>query len=217
MGQSTQYGLHQRNNYYVSYLALKNEKTGEIGFIDQYNGVKHRKFSLDAGFFSNGDVYTISRDEFKVFTTDMSRQGPAFEMSKNFPLGYEISDDIYFRHLLGARRDPGTHSWVVLYNESGPYSENSRDYYIDGDDWGYYKSTYKIGILDPQGNLTQVFDTGEYVKTYSFSSIDMYMIRDNIIRFDVLQKGEYPILRGEVDLVTGRYTNISGGYNNLAK
>lgn len=201
----------------VSYtmLVLKDTHTGWMKYIDTIGGMYGG--GEDAGFFSNGDVYTISRDEFKVFTTDMSQQGPVFEMSKNFPLGYEISDEIYFRHLLGARRDPQTHSWVVLYNESGPYSEDGRDYYIDGDDWGYYKSTYKIGILDPQGRLTQVYDTGEYVHTYNFTSIDMYMIRDNVIRFEVLQKGEHPILRGEVDLVTGRYTNISGGYNNLAK
>lgn len=198
----------------VSYtiLVLKDTHTGQMKYIDTIGGMYGG--SEDAGFFSNGDVYTIALDEFKVFTTDMNQQGPVFEMSKNFPLGSGLSEDIGFRHLLAARRDPNDHSWVVLYNESGPYSENARDYYIDGDDWGFYKSTYKIGILDPQGKLTKVYDTGEYVMTYSFRTVEMYMAQDNVIRFSVLFKGYAPQLEGEINLTTGEYINISGGYNS---
>ncbi len=195
-------------------IVLKDTETGQMKYIDTIGGMYGG--SESAGFFSNGDVYTIGLDEFKVFTTDMSQQDPVFEMSKNFPLGSELTGDIYFRHLLAARRDPDNHSWVVLYNEA-PYEEDANDWYMP-DDFGdnFYKSTYKIGILDPQGNLTKVYDTGEHVMTYSFRTVEMYMKPGNIIHFSVLIKGT-PQLEAELDLNTGEYTCISGGYNEWAK
>ncbi len=209
------YSLWTGNRYGggdVSYdqIILKNNQTGQLKYIDTIGGMYGG--SEDTGFFSNGDVYTIALDEFKVFTTDMAQQEPAFEMSKNFPLGSGLGEDVYFRHLLSARRNPDDHSWIVLYNE-GP--ENN--VYIDGDSWGYYNSTYKIGILDPQGNLTKVYDTGEYVKSYAFNVIEMYMAGDNVIHFEVLHKGTTPGLKAELDLTTGRYTCLYGGYNQVGK
>ena len=119
-----------------------------------------------------------------------------------------------FRHLLAARRDPATHSWVVLYNEGVEY-ENYADNFIDYKNLSdnFYNSTYKIGILDPQGNLTKVYDTGEHVMTYSFRQVSMYMEEGDINNFKVLHKGVTPQLHGQLDLKTGEYTCISGGYN----
>ena len=145
----------------INSIYLVENATGDVKYIDTIGGMYGG--SESAGFFSNGDVYTIGLDEFKVFTTDMSQQGPVFEMSKNFPLGEDAVEKGGFRHLLSARRDPATHSWVVLYNEA-PYQADANDWYMDGDlGYNFYKSTYKVGILDPQGNLTKVYDTGEYV------------------------------------------------------
>ena len=198
----------------ISYgqIVLKNNHTGQMKYIDTIGGMYGG--SEYAGFFSNGDIYTIALDEFKVFTTDINQQGPVFEMSKNFPLGSGLAEDMGFRHLLAARRDPNDHSWVVLYNESGPYCKEASDYYMEGSlGDNFYKSTYKVGILDPQGRLTKVYDTGEYVMTYSFRTVEMYMAADNVIRFSVLFKGVSPQLEGEINLKTGEYTCISGGYN----
>ena len=197
----------------VSYsdIYLVENATGKVKFIDNIGGMYGG--SESCGFFSNGDVYTIGLDEFKVFTTDMSQNGPVFEMSKNFPLGAELTGDVYFRHLLAARRDPVSHSWTVLYNEA-PYRADANDWYMDGDlGDNFYKSTYKVGILDPQGNLTRVYDTGEHVFTYAFRTVEMYMKPGDILHFEVLFKGEHPQLQAELDLKTGRYTCISGGYN----
>ena len=62
--------------------------------------------------------------------------------------------------------------------------------------------------------MTKVYDTGEYVMTYSFRTVEMYMAQDNVIRFSVLFKGYDPQLEGEINLTTGEYINISGGYNS---
>jgi len=195
----------------INSIYLVENATGDVKYIDTIGGMYGG--SESAGFFSNGDVYTIGLDEFKVFTTDMSQQGPVFEMSKNFPLGDDAVEKGGFRHLLSARRDPATHSWVVLYNEA-PYQADANDWYMDGDlGYNFYKSTYKVGILDPQGNLTKVYDTGEYVMTYAFRQIKMHMETGDILYFSVLHKGTNPHLEGKIDLKTGEYTCISGGYN----
>ena len=122
----------------INSIYLVENATGDVKYIDTIGGMYGG--SESAGFFSNGDVYTIGLDEFKVFTTDMSQQGPVFEMSKNFPLGDDAVEKGGFRHLLSARRDPATQSWVVLYNEA-PYQADANDWYMDGDlGYNFYKS-----------------------------------------------------------------------------
>ena len=195
----------------INSIYLVENATGNVKYIDTIGGMYGG--SESAGFFSNGDVYTIGLDEFKVFTTDMSQQGSVFEMSKNFPLGDDAVEKGGFRHLLSARRDPATQSWVVLYNEA-PYQADANDWYMDGDlGYNFYKSTYKVGILDPQGNLTKVYDTGEHVMTYDFRQVSMYMEEGDIINFKVIIKEKETQLHGQLDLKTGQYTCISGGYN----
>lgn len=195
----------------INSIYLVENATGNVKYIDTIGGMYGG--SESAGFFSNGDVYTIGLDEFKVFTTDMSQQGSVFEMSKNFPLGDDAVEKGGFRHLLSARRDPATQSWVVLYNEA-PYQADANDWYMDGDlGYNFYKSTYKVGILDPQGNLTKVYDTGEHVMTYDFRQVSMYMEEGDILNFKVIIKGKETQLHGQLDLKTGQYTCISGGYN----
>ena len=195
-------------------MYLVENRTGKAKYLDTIGGMYGG--NAGCGFFSNGDIYTIMLDEFKVFTTDMSQKGPVFEMSKNFPLGDNAVGQGTYRDLLSARRDPVTHSWTVLYNEFES-QEMYRDYFVDYDKFSdnFYKSTYKVGILDPQGNLTKVYDTGEYVMSYSFRQIKMHMEAGDILYFSVLFKGYDPQLEGKIDLKTGEYTNISGGYNSL--
>lgn len=197
----------------ISYgmIVLKDNQTNQLKYIDTIGGMYGG--SESAGFFSNGDVYTIGLDEFKIFTTDMSQQGPVFEMSEHFPLGTVKEGNIHYRDLLAVRRNPDDHSFVVLYNEM-EYYEKYEDSLISDN---FFKSTYKIGILDPQGNLTKVYDTGEHVMTYAFRTVEMYMKPGNIIHFSVLIKGTSPQLEAELDLNTGKYTHISGGYNEWAK
>ena len=197
----------------VSYgmIVLKDNRTNQLKYIDTIGGMYGG--SESAGFFSNGDIYTIGLDEFKIFTTDMSRQGPIFEMSKNFPLGTVKEGNTHYRDLLAVRRNPDDHSFVVLYTDR-EYYEKYEDSLMPELGGNFFKSTYKIGILDPQGELTKFYDTGEYVMTYSFRTVEMYMAQDNVIRFSVLFKGYDPQLEGEINLTTGEYINISGGYNS---
>lgn len=194
-----------------SRIVLRDTQTGQMKYIDTIGGMYGG--SESAGFFSNGDVYTIGLDEFKVFTNNMEQTEPVFEMSKNFPLGDDAVGKGSFRHLLAARRNPDDFSWIVLYNEA-PYKEQPSDWYMDGDlGYNFYKSTYKVGILDPQGNLTRVYDTGEYVMTYDFRRVNMYLSADNMLNFKVVIKGTETQLHGQLNLNTGEYTCVSGGYN----
>ena len=197
----------------VEKIYLVDNHTGKTKYLDTIGGMYGG--NAGCGFFSNGDIYTIMLDEFKVFTTDMSQQGPVFEMSKNFPLGDNAIGDGTYRRLLSARRDPATHSWAVLYH-AGKYHEVYEDDYVDYDKLSdnFFNSTYKIGILDQQGNLTKTYETGEYVMSYWFRGIKMHMETGDILYFSVLNKGITPQLEAKIDLKTGEYTCISGGYNN---
>ena len=194
-------------------IYLLENSTGKVKYIDTIGGMYGG--NEEAGFFSNGDIYSIGLDKFNVYSKDMNVTEPVFVMSRNFKIGSELGIDVDYRHLLAARRDPVTHSYVVLYNE-GKYNADGRPDYAEEDNNynNFYESTYKIGILDPEGNLTKVYDTGEHVMTYAFRQVHMYMLEGDILRFDILFKGTDPQLEGQLDLKTGEYTCLSGGYNS---
>ncbi|MBE6894649.1 MAG: hypothetical protein E7483_03540 [Ruminococcaceae bacterium] len=192
---------------------LLEEATGKVKYIDTIGGMYGG--SEEAGFFSNGDIYSIGLDKFNVYSKDMNVTEPLFVMSRNFKIGSDLGAEVDYRHLLAARRDPVTHSYVVLYNE-GKYNADGRPDYIDEEGYSnnFYKSTYKVGVLDPQGNLTKVYETGEHVMTYAFRTVQMYMLEGDVLRFDVLFKGRDPQLECQLDMKTGKYTCLSGGYNS---
>ena len=200
-----EYGLHQRNNYYVSYLALKNEKTGEIGFIDQYKGVQHRKFSLDAGFFSNGDIYLLTDYDFEIYTTDAFKNGPVFSLGERFPLGVTKDDGEKYNALHAVRRDPVDGSFIVVFDhlpDSRWYTAEYSDKYD-----GVFNDKYEVALRDKDGNIIKTYMTDMYVGANK-EPLNMYLSGNlltlqNLDRYtgQIVQKGTLNIKTGEFILL----------------
>ncbi|MBQ8604436.1 MAG: hypothetical protein IJ410_06310 [Oscillospiraceae bacterium] len=186
----------------VSTVVLRDERFGWLKYIDDVGGMYGGGESV--GFFSNGDIYSISRKDFKIYTSDFKEEGPIFRLSDNFPLGTYISDTVGYRVLFAARRNPDDRSFIVLYTDI-PYCDRNIDMWIDGSDVRL-KSDYKVGLLDNQGNLLKSYSTGENAGFSGFYNVDMYLDGDEL-HFVEMVKSTVNI-HGVVNIKTGEYRKI---------
>jgi len=184
-----------------SMVILHNKEKDTYHYIDDIGGMYGG--GEDTGFFSNGDVYVISYDDFKVFTPDMSGTQPVFRLADSFPLGANAAGEKTYRYLLAARRDPAEKTYITIYADT----DNRDNIYLD--DFNL-KATYKVGIHDRQGRLVKTYDTGAHVKVSPFgiNNISMYLDDKNTLHFHDRMKTQTWV-EGTVNLTTGHYTSIT--------
>ena len=185
----------------LSQATLINTSTGETNLLDifSYN-------SSDVGFFKNGDIYVMDDYGMNVYNPqiNMTDKTPVFTTNTNFPCGKNIYDDGTERHLFAIRRDPDKMDYIVIYGEYIE-KENYEDNYVSDLQMVH---TYKVGLLDKEGNLTKSWDTGVNIM-FSRGFDDVFMIKpsENEIEFFVQYKTEER-LRGRFNLETGVYSPI---------
>ncbi len=185
----------------LSQATLINTSTGETNLLDifSYN-------SSDVGFFKNGDIYVMDNYGMNVYNPqiNMTDKTPVFTTNTNFPCGKNIYDDGTERHLFAIRRDPEKMDYIVIYGEY-INKENYEDNYVSDLQMVH---TYKIGLLDQDGNLTNSWNTGVNIMfSRGFDDVFMTTPSENEIEFFVKFKTEER-LRGKFNLETGEYTPI---------
>ena len=198
------YSAYGGGDISVNTVVLRDERFGWLKYIDDVGGMYGGGEST--GFFSNGDIYSISRDDFKIYSNDFEEYGPFFRLSDNFPLGTYVSDTVGHRVLFAARRDPVDGTFIVLYTDI-PYCDRYADMWAD-DSGVRLKSDYKVGLLDSEGKLIKSYSTGENAGYSGFYGMDMYL-DGNDLHFVEWVKGPSNVnVHGVVDITTGEYTTI---------
>ena len=178
------------------------EKTSQhIGFIE--GAFTPRP---DIGFFSNGDIYVMNRYQLKAFEINNGKAVQKFTTADNFPCGLNIDGNNTQRHLFALRRDPEKFNYIVIYGEYVE-KENYYDNYINDFQMVY---TYKVGLLDKQGNLTKSWDTGAPISQIGNHEVKMYKVSEDEIEFYVHYYKYESELRskGRFNLVSGTYTPV---------
>ncbi len=174
----------------VSYsrIVLGEDATGKTKYIDTLGGMYGG--NCDRGFFSNGEVYVIDTDGFKIYSTDMNETGHYFRLGDKFSFGDNISHDINLRYLLAARRDPVNKDFITIYFEL-PYTDYYGKFVDYTSDSGKLIATYKVGLFDKNGNFIKEYDTEENVNWNNFGicPVDMYKTGNNTIEFYTTHKG----------------------------
>ena len=157
----------------------------------------------DIGFFSNGDVYTMDTIGLNVFDLDMGNSLPVFTTKENFH-GGDVDSGPDYRYIYAVRRDPVDFSYIVVYSQGKSIYDKTNPFQLD--------ETYKVGLLDKDGKLTQYWDTGLKV-VHNISGFEpVYMMKkgENAIEFFVIQ-GDEELLRATVDITNG-HTDILKNY-----
>ena len=188
-------------DYGVSALIAKNELTNEIKFLGIQGGMYGG--DSDNGFFKNGDIYVFEGHKFTVHSKDLSVTEPVFELTDNFKLGYNLTDEINERRIFAVRRDPEKFDYIVVYAELMNDAE-----FIGGTYNEYRNYTYKVGLLDTNGVLVKSYDTGITVKSsyFGYLSMEMYMENPSTIHITTKQRGTFDEFT--VDITTGKCTNL---------
>jgi len=165
----------------------------------------------DAGFFKNGDVYSIAYDNFLVYDTDMDNLQPVFAMADNFPLGENFNGKGTNRYLVAARRNPDDFSYIAVYFDL-QQSENYYDKFLNNDeDSSRLKGTYNVALLDRQGRLIKSYDTGEHRRWsyFGIEPVSIYMKNENELGiYSYFKSEENKATEGFINLDTGVYTKL---------
>lgn len=188
-------------DYGVSALIAKNELTNEIKFLGIQGGMYGG--DSDDGFFKNGDIYVFEGHKFTVHSKNLSVTEPIFELTDNFKLGYNLTDEINERRIFAVRRDPEKFDYIVVYAELMNDAE-----FIGGTHNEYRGYTYKVGLLDKNGVLQKSYDTGITVKSSYFGYLytEMYLENPTTIHVTTKQRGTFDEFT--VDIITGECTNL---------
>lgn len=179
---------------------LRENTTGEYRYLGNIGGG-----STDTGFFNNGDVYIMDERGIKIFESDVNGNTVKFDSSVNFPCGRGITTNGMERFMLALRRDPVKMDYIIIYCEY-PADAEYNDLALNDVEMRY---TYKIGMLDTNGVLTQSWDTGVNVHLASTGYRQVHIAKpsENVMEFYVMNKSE-ECLRGSFDMITGVYTPI---------
>lgn len=188
-------------DYVVSSLIAKNEQTNQIKFLGVQGGMYGG--DSDDGFFKNGDIYVFEGHKFTIHSKDLSVTEPIFELTDNFPLGYNITDEISERRIFAVRRDPEKFDYIVVYAELMNDAE-----YLGGTYAEYRDYTYKVGLLDKNGTLVKSYDTGITVKTTNFGYMTMEMYLENPTTIHIKTYIRDVFDEFTVDITTGECTNL---------
>ena len=194
----------------VKSVVLCEKDTGNkisLGFIDNDN-------ISDAGFFSNGDIYTMDTSGLSVFRCEMTPQ-PYFTTKTNFRGGGVFGNNVDERYIYAIRRDPVKFDYIVVYSQAREFgeflSEKPNDFQLG--------TNYKVGLLDEEGNLTHSWDSGMPVihSVNGFEPVYISKTGDSTIEFFVT-RGEEELRRVSVDIDSGK-TEIIKNYvaENLQK
>ncbi len=180
----------------VKNVVLYEKDTGKnisLGFIKDDN-------ISDAGFFANGDIYTMDTTGLDVFRCEMTTQ-PYFTTKTNFMAGGNFDYGPEERYIYAIRRDPVDFDYIVVYSQGESIYDKANAYELS--------ATYKLGLLDKEGNLTHSWDTGINVVhcVNGFEPVYLSVTGENTIEFCVV-RGEEELLRCGVDLITGNCTTI---------
>ncbi|MBQ3008197.1 MAG: hypothetical protein IJD80_01290, partial [Oscillospiraceae bacterium] len=191
-------------------IYLVENSTGKVKFIDEIGGMYGG--GEEAGFFSNNDVYVISYDDFKIFDTDMNNSNAVYQLGNWYPLGKITVDGVpYYRYLVAARRDPSTKDILFVYFDL-KYTENYEEQFLDySKNDRQLKGTYKVAVIDKNGKLGYLYDTGVYAMTDAFgiSPVSISLDDNTTLHISCWRKHRDNIFfEGTVDLTTGQFTFI---------
>ena len=201
----------KENNYELYYgpkVNLWNTPVQEVVLYEKDSntykslGFINKDKVTDTGFFSGGDVYTMDTIGLNVFDLDMGNPLPVFTTKDNFHGGFVDSGPDY-RYIYSVRRNPADFTYTVVYSQGGSIYDRANPFQL--------YETYKVGLLDNDGRLTQYWDTGIKV-VYNTSGFEpVYMTqKGNTVEFFV-KHNEEELLRATVDITNGK-TDIIKDY-----
>ncbi len=193
---------------YSKYYLVENA-TGKLKYLDELGGMYGGK--EDTGFLQNSDVYTYTYDNFVIFGTDMDNPQPIWRLTNHFPMGENAAEGVYCRYLMAARRDPVSKSVLIIYFDDTYGDDRYEEGFIDYKNNGWQlKATYKVALINPDGTIGYVHDTGVNVLAgWGLHPVSMYLESPTSLRiYSWANSHRYTYFEGRLNLTTGEYRSI---------
>ncbi len=200
-----EYSKHSYNSRWKSYLAVKNEKSGDISFISDFKGTAKTENVLEAGFFSNGDIYMLTDYDFEIYTAETVESGPIFNIGEKFPLGVKKEDGYRYNNLHAVRRDPADGSFIVVFDHL-----NENRFYdgpVDSKDSSLFDDKYEVSLLDSRGNIVKTYMTQMSVPAGSYP-LNIYMTGDTLTLQNVDSETGKILQKATLNITTGKFKQL---------
>ena len=199
-----EYSKHPHNSHYISYIALKNEKTGDLTFISEYKGYSYRDHILETGFFSNGDIYLMTDYDFAIYSPEDTEKGAVFNIGEKFPLGIDGAEYLKYNTLWAVRRDPVDKTFIVVYDHL-----HHAAFYTPplAEDENFCADTYDVALLDKDGNIIKTFTTE--MKVPANTNVLNISLSGDVLTMENLTRdtGE-TIQKATLNIKTGKYKKV---------
>ncbi len=178
-------------------VALLENSTGKTTYLADLPNQRQS----EAGFFSDGDIYTTKNDSFVIYDKYGTEK---LRLEDNFHLGKVMENDVACRYLLATRRDPDTKEFIVVYTETSVVNNEPTYYYNYGDGMELKGLTYKIGLLDKDGSLKRSIETNLTVmqQLYTLARVDMYL-SGNDVCYKAYTNRDEVIFEAKTNIETG--------------
>ena len=195
------FGYNGAGDVVGSHVGVRNNETmkhtyfGEIGgMYGGYNGL---------GFLKNNDIYHYTDTSLKIY--DPKTLEVKFDINKNFSLGYDKESGLG-RGISTFRRNPEDFSYIVVYYDYDKFISWDS---VHRENVGFDKGNvnYKIGFLDPEGNLLESYESPVPIASspFGFENVDMRYSPEKLTVFVTSSRGGIPIYEFEFDLETKEF------------
>lgn len=195
------YGFNGAGDVVGYHVAVRENETGRHNYLGEIGGMYGGYNGL--GFLKNNDIYHYTDTSLKIY--DPKTLEVKFDINKNFPLGYDEESGLG-RGISTFRRDPDDFSYILVYYE---YDEFISWDYVNRENVGFEKGSvnYKIGFLDPEGNLLESYESPVPVASspFGFESVDMRYSPEKLTVFVTSSRGGIPIYEFEFDPETKEF------------
>ncbi len=199
-----EYSKHPHNSHYISYIALKNEKTGDLTFISEYKGYSYRDHILETGFFSNGDIYLMTDYDFAIYSPEDTEKGAVFNIGEKFPLGIDGAEYLKYNTLWAVRRDPVDKTFIVVYDHL-----HHAAFYTPllAEDENFCADTYDVALLDKDGNIIKTFTTEMKVPANT-NVLNISLSGDVLTMENLTRDAGETIQKATLNIKTGKYKKV---------
>ena len=194
------FGRNGGGDYISFHLSIRDNETREHKYLGRDGGMYGS--SNGVGFLKNNDVYFYSDYQLKIY--DPKTLEVKFDISENFPLGYDRENDSA-RGILTFRRNPEDFSYIIVYYEY----ENGIEWTMTEENSVIYEKgncNYKIGFLNSEGNLLESYDSGIGIAASPFGleEANLFYSEDELKIF-VSDRKDRPIFTITFDMNTKEF------------
>lgn len=179
-------------------FALKENSTGKTGYLG-CGGLINGAYPGEAGFLSDGMVYVLGNNDYRIYSVDVDNTAALFSLSDCMVLGEDIDKEGTDRVLAAVL--PKEDCIIAVYYDT--VYETGEDIFLD-ENRDRLKAVYKAAVLDKNGNVSAEYDTGLNA-LYGYCPVTIYKSKNKLYLYVTYKDTGAVLAKGTLNLANGSF------------